>query len=125
MFILVHYFYLIPLSHHAPFHLQCMQQKVYSGSNQQQQQQCRMSPCHDEVLVVVVYLHSAFPVDRICKRVTIPACQSITALWALERSEKAQRRPGGRDAEEENDDGRDAEEENDDDGSGEIIMSSS
>jgi len=68
VFILVHYFYLIPLSHHAPFHLQCMQQKVYSGSKQQQR---RMSPCHDEVLVVVVYLHSAFPVDRICERVSM------------------------------------------------------
>ena len=41
------------------------------------------------------------------------ACQSMTALWALERSEKAQRQPGG----------RDAEEENDEDGSGEIIIS--
>ena len=39
------------------------------------------------------------------------ACQSMTALLALERSEKAQRRPGG----------RDAEEENNDDGSGKII----
>ena len=39
----------------------------------------------------------------------------MTALWALERSEMAQRRPGG----------RDAEEENDDDCSGEIMKSSS
>ncbi len=43
------------------------------------------------------------------------ACQSMTALWALERSEMALRRPGG----------RDAEEENDDDCSGEIMKSSS
>jgi hypothetical protein len=27
-----------------------------------------MSPCHDEA---VVYLHSAFPVDRICERVSM------------------------------------------------------
>jgi len=57
---------------------------IYSVWNEQQR---RMSPCHDEVLVVVVYLHSAFPVVRIRRVGVNAACQSMTALWAQERSE--------------------------------------